>query len=71
MNTEMQENLTVSEAAVLLRLSPPTVREWLKSGKLAGHKAINGQWRISRAEVDRANGQSTVAARLGETDARQ
>lgn len=71
MNAEMQENLTVSEAAVLLRLSPATVREWLKSGKLAGHKVINGQWRIPRAEVDRANGQSTVAARLGETDARQ
>ena len=71
MNAEMQEDLTVSEAAVLLRLSPATVREWLKSGKLAGHKVINGQWRISLAEVDRANGQSTVAALLGETDARQ
>lgn len=70
MNAELQDNLTVSEAAVLLRLSPATVREWLKSGKLTGHKVINGQWRISRTEVDRANGHGAATDQVGGTDAR-
>lgn len=38
---------TVAEIAEMLSLSPYTIREWCKSGKIKGIK-IGRDWRISR-----------------------
>jgi excisionase family DNA binding protein len=47
--------LTIREVAGRLRLNPETVRRWLNSGKLRGHKLgeTRAGWRIPAAEVQR------------------
>ena len=47
------EMLTVEEVAKVLKLSPYTVRELLKEGKLPGRKIGGGrQWRVSRDDLE-------------------
>lgn len=47
--------LKVSEAAERLRVTEETVRRWLRSKKLKGHKisATRGGYRIPASEVER------------------
>lgn len=51
----MTEWLTASEAAVYLKVSPRTILQWAKDGRLPGH-ALSGtkriRWRFSKAELD-------------------
>jgi excisionase family DNA binding protein len=49
------ELLTVPEVAKALRVTPETVRRWLRSGKLRGVGPYSraGGWRIRRSEVER------------------
>lgn len=42
------ELLLVEEVATLLRLSPYTVRQMARQGKLPGARKIGGEWRFSR-----------------------
>lgn len=47
--------LTVLEVATQLRITPKTVRRWLREGKLHGVR-LGGKkvgWRITQGEVDR------------------
>jgi excisionase family DNA binding protein len=46
-----QRLLTLREAAEVLRLSPRTVREYLKRGEIEG-RIIGGRWRLRRADLD-------------------
>lgn len=64
--------LTVDEAAKALAVSPYTLREWLKTGKVRGTK-IGTQWRVPQAvlgELAKGNnsptGASDVANKLPE-----
>ena len=41
----------------LLSVTEPTVREWIKEGKLKAHRAGARFWRIRQSEVDRMLGQ--------------
>jgi excisionase family DNA binding protein len=43
--------LTLREAAEVLRLSPRTLREYLKRGEISG-KIIGKRWRFRRADLD-------------------
>jgi excisionase family DNA binding protein len=43
--------LTLADAAQLLRLSPRTVREYVKRGEIRG-KLIGKRWRFRRADLD-------------------
>lgn len=49
---------TVKEVAELLRVTEPTIRDWLRDGKIRGTR-IGGRdrrtyrWRVPRAEVER------------------
>ncbi len=43
--------LTLHEAAEVLRLSPRTVRNYLKRGEIRG-KIIGKRWRFRRADLD-------------------
>ncbi|WP_428831915.1 helix-turn-helix domain-containing protein [Gulosibacter sediminis] len=52
----VREDLTIREAAALAGLTPETLRVWVRGGRVKAHKAINGQWRIPRAEIERALG---------------
>lgn len=54
-----REDFTVREVADLMAVNPETVRMWMRSGRLKGYKAFNGQWRIPREEVARARGVRT------------
>jgi len=45
--------LSVSEVARLLGVTEPTVRVWIKEGKLRAHRAGARFWRIRQSEVDR------------------
>jgi excisionase family DNA binding protein len=45
--------LSVAEVAKLLSVTEPTVREWIKEGKLKAHRAGARFWRIRHSEVDR------------------
>jgi excisionase family DNA binding protein len=44
--------LTVREVAEFLRVSPDTVRRFLRQGALPGRKIGPRQWRIRRDDVD-------------------
>ena len=41
----------------LLSVTEPTVREWIKDGKLQAHRAGARFWRIRQSEVDRMLGE--------------
>ena len=43
--------LTVREAAEVLRLSPRTVREYVRRKEIVG-RVIGGRWRFRRADLD-------------------
>ena len=43
--------LTLAEAAEVLRLSPRTVRNYLKRGEIRG-KIIGKRWKFRRADLD-------------------
>ena len=45
--------LSVAEVSRLLSVTEPTVREWIKEGKLKAHRAGARFWRIRQSEVDR------------------
>ena len=48
--------VTAGEAALLLRLAPPTVRRLLARGELRGIKTSSGgraHWRVSSSELER------------------
>jgi excisionase family DNA binding protein len=49
------ESLTVPEVAERLKISPLTVRQWLREGKLKGVRlgGPRAGWRIPASEVDR------------------
>jgi len=49
--------LSVADVAKLLSVTEPTVREWIKEGKLRAHRAGARFWRIRQSEVDRMLGQ--------------
>ncbi len=47
--------LTVPELAARLRVTPETIRRWLREGKLRGHRLGGPRmgWRIARSEITR------------------
>jgi excisionase family DNA binding protein len=45
--------LSVADVSKLLSVTEPTVREWIKEGKLKAHRAGARFWRIRQSEVDR------------------
>jgi excisionase family DNA binding protein len=45
--------LSVADVARLLSVTEPTVRVWIKEGKLRAQRAGARFWRIRQAEVDR------------------
>jgi excisionase family DNA binding protein len=45
--------LSVADVARLLSVTEPTIREWIKEGKLQAHRAGARFWRIRQSEVDR------------------
>lgn len=45
------EIYTVEQVAEMLSVRVYTIREWLRTGKLHGHK-IGSLWRITRANMD-------------------
>lgn len=46
-----EELLTPKEAASILKVSPITIRSWLRSGRLKGVKVSN-MWRVRRSDLD-------------------
>ena len=47
----MNKLLTPEETAEKLRISPKTVRDWLRESKIQGHK-VGRQWRIKEETVE-------------------
>ena len=45
--------LSVADVSKLLSVTEPTVREWIKEGKLKAARAGARFWRIRQSEVDR------------------
>ena len=46
---------TPDEVAEMLKVSPLTIRTWLKTGKLTGIKtsdALTGRWRITEQDIN-------------------
>lgn len=55
-STNGVQDLTVTEAAAVLRITPQTLRSWIATDRIVAHKNASGHWRLSAAEVDRARG---------------
>ena len=49
--------LSVAEVSRLLSVTEPTVRKWIKDGKLQANRAGARFWRIRQSEVDRMLGE--------------
>jgi excisionase family DNA binding protein len=47
----MDDLLTVEQAAAILQLSPKTIKDWLRAGKLTGCK-IGRVWRVKPADLE-------------------
>ena len=47
----MDDLLTPEQAAAILQLSPKTIKDWLRAGKLAGCK-IGRFWRVKPADLE-------------------
>ena len=47
----MDDLLTAEQAAAILQLSPKTVKDWLRAGKLTGCK-IGRFWRVKAADLE-------------------
>jgi excisionase family DNA binding protein len=47
----MDDLLTAEQAAAILQLSPKTIKDWLRAGKLTGCK-IGRLWRVRPADLE-------------------
>jgi excisionase family DNA binding protein len=47
----MDELLTTEQAAAILQLTPKTINDWLRAGKLMGCK-IGRVWRVRQADLE-------------------
>jgi excisionase family DNA binding protein len=47
----MDELLTAEQAAAILQLSPKTIKDWLRAGKLPGCK-IGRLWRVKPEDLE-------------------
>lgn len=48
-----EQALTPEEAATILKVSPQTIRRWLRDGRIKGTKIGDGKlWRISQATIN-------------------
>jgi excisionase family DNA binding protein len=47
----MHELLTAKQVAAILQLSPKTVKDWLREGKLTGCR-IGRVWRVKGADLE-------------------
>lgn len=66
-----QELLTIEEAADYLKVTPYTVRRYLREGKLPGLR-VGGQWRIGREDLAKKLLTSAVGAEnLAQTNGRE
>ena len=50
----LPSDMTVSEAADVLRVTDQTVRAWIAVGRIEAYKNASGRWRIPEEEVARA-----------------
>lgn len=50
-----EELLTVDEVAARLKLTPYTIREWLRAGRIRGIRigSRRAGWRVAESEVER------------------
>jgi|SRR5271165_4123842 len=62
--------LSVADVARLLSVTEPTVRIWIKDGKLRAQRAGARFWRIRQSEVDRMLAAHTVDPPSPSPDAR-
>jgi excisionase family DNA binding protein len=51
MTPEAPKLLTPEQAAERLGVSPKTVRDWLREGKLPGYKLMGKLWRVSESDL--------------------
>lgn len=63
MDEQSERLLTPEEAAGLLSISPKTLRDWLRSGKLEGFK-VGKQWRVPSTGLSELLTPKQVAERL-------
>jgi excisionase family DNA binding protein len=47
----MDDLLTAEQAAAILQLSPKTIKDWLRAGKLTGFK-MGRRWRIKPTDLE-------------------
>lgn len=59
----MAELLRLAEAAELVGVSYPTLKQWIYKGKIRSVKTAGGHHRIPREEVERLTGGATTTAK--------
>ena len=63
---EIDEWLTLKHAAELVGVTPRTVQNWIKNGKLKGYQVV-GRIRVKRSDVDALNQPKEVKNEASET----
>ena len=60
----MGDYLTINETAELLRVTPQTIRNWLRDGVFPGHRLNpKGQILIKLSNIERAIARGTIVSR--------
>lgn len=59
----MSELLRLAEAAKLVGVSYPTLKQWIYKGKIRSVKTAGGHHRIPREEVERLTGSATTTTK--------
>lgn len=54
---ESESLLKISQVARIFKVSPRTVRGWIKDGKLKAEKTPGKQWRIPYSEITKKFGE--------------
>ncbi|MDQ2894947.1 MAG: helix-turn-helix domain-containing protein [Actinomycetota bacterium] len=62
--------LSVGDVARLLSVTEPTIRVWIKDGKLRAQRAGARFWRIRQSEVDRMLSEQAASQSLPSSGAR-
>ena len=59
------ESLKPKDAAKLLGISYPTIKQWIYEGKIKSRKTPGGHHRIPQAEIERLTGNKQTTAKNG------
>lgn len=67
----MEDLLTVEQAAAKLQVTPRTIKNWIRTGRLKGYKAGGRIWRLKESDLEAFLEASTKPQEAGDSGSRR